>query len=306
MGGDLAQLLSDGSPEAFVVAAALDDTDRAALIDDIRRWLGGVKQASRVPLLAWIDEAAWPDVVAFANTAAQDGADLVRKRAEHILDEAARQVPHLTGETRPRQPALHLAFETGFLEQRWPHPTQVAPPPDAPRLRFGGTSADGCGFCGQPLHHLLTHAGFELATCLSCLGWEQPLGDYALWYRHDPDGTPHPLDRLPNPVTPRFPSAPLAGTSIALVDLGPRFWTQSWGSAGRGANLHRYGGEPAWVQDDEVRPCRACGVPMVVVLQLDSELPQTDGRTFAFGSGGLLFVQVCETCRISTLLWQCT
>lgn len=45
---------------------------------------------------------------------------------------------------------------------------------------------------------------------------------------------------------------------------------------------------------------------MEFVFQLDSELPQADGRGFSFGSGGVLYMQCCVRCRVSTALWQCT
>ena len=305
-GGGLAELLSRGDPDAFVVAASLDDADRTAILRDVVRWLGGVRQASRLPLLAWLDEPGWAELVAIARAALYDADELVRERGEAVIEEAERQMPHLVGADDVRTPTLHVAFERGHVRHRWPHPTQVTPPPDASRLRFGGSGRGTCGICHAHLHHLLSVRGLDFATCLSCLGWEQPFGDYALSYRHDERGEPTPLDRLDSPVTPRFPTAPFAETAVALVDLGPRFRRQNWGGADRGANLNRVGGEPTWVQGSELRPCRDCGNTMSFVFQLDSELPQSDGRTFAFGSGGILYAQCCEGCRISTLLWQCT
>lgn len=287
------------------MAAGLDTAGRAALASELKRWLKGLRLGRCERLLAWVDDVAWPELVALATVAQHDPSELIAERAGVLLEEAARQMPQLVGGQPETNRPLHLAFERGYLAPRFPHPTQFVPAEGAPRFHFGGTAEGECGFCHQPLHHLLTHGQYAFATCLSCLGWEQPLGDYALSFRHDANGSAHPFDCLPLPLRPQSPQTPLRETLVALVDAGPRFCTQTWGSA-HGANLNRLGGTLTWVQGEELRACRSCAQPMRFVLQLDSELPQVDGLRFAFGSGGVLFVQLCDACRVSTTLWQCT
>ena len=73
-------------------------------------------------------------------------------------------------------------------------------PPDRPRPHPGGLGVSG-------------PARLELATCLSCLGWErQPL-----FYRHGEDGRPENIGYDGPGVRPQFPVGPLRESEVRLA-----------------------------------------------------------------------------------------
>src|SRR5439155_9280484 len=110
---------------------------------------------------------------------------------------------------------------------------------------------------------------------------------------------------LHRPV-PGFEWGPLKPAQVCLGRAGPRWAWQSWGS-GAGANLHRVGGPPSWVQSAGYPDCRECGSKMAFLLQLDSNLPLAEeDRDWLWGSGGMGYGFWCDGCRVSAWLWQCT
>src|SRR5262249_25003759 len=120
---------------------------------------------------------------------------------------------------------------------------------------LGGEGASTCGSCGGRTHTLLQFPStsqlpfvsglsrLTVETCLSCVGWEQG----CLFYRHDREGKPHCL-ASPLGKAPQFPAKPLRRAAVSMVDLGPRWQWQSWGSANDREDLHRVGGHPTWIQ----------------------------------------------------------
>lgn len=137
-----------------------------------------------------------------------------------------------------------------------------------------GHVPNGLGVTGLPR--------LELATCLSCLGWErQPL-----FYRHDGTGRPKNVGYDGPVVRPQFPVGPLMETGGG-IEATPRRWRwQDWGLSNSRENLNRLGGEPCWVQDAEFPGCPSCAEPMSHLLQLDSDLPTADGGRMALGERG--------------------
>ncbi len=191
---------------------------------------------------------------------------------------------------------------------------------DAPAVcagRMGGALTATCGLCHGPLHRLLALpqpglAGIdcatplELATCLSCQGWEADAD--VLFFQHDDQGAPraHPSQRRADALTPGFPTGPLLQADVSLF-LAPKRWAwQDWGDSNGRQNLNRVGGPPSWVQQGEYPSCPDCGVRMAFAMQLDSDLPQEDGGEWSWGSGGCNYTFWCADCRVSGHLWQCT
>ncbi|RYG69084.1 hypothetical protein EON80_10440 [bacterium] len=218
----------------------------------------------------------------------------------------------------------HLTFEKDYIPPRPKHlgasPTWDLRGQGEPQ-RFGGEHAEAsCHVCGRSLHHLLTLSPvpeglgvsvlsiLTLATCLSCLGWEES----PLCYRHDSNGLPSAITPPSEIREPQFPSSPLQRTSIRLIETPPRWQRQDWSLSNGRENLHRLGGIPSWVQDAEYPICPCCQKTMPFLLQLDSGLPvgeKTTGAealTLEWGSGGLLYGFWCDGCRASAFLWQCT
>jgi hypothetical protein len=181
-------------------------------------------------------------------------------------------------------------------------------------LPFGGNSENPCLLCGETLHRLLVldpvppRLGvtelrrIELATCLSCLGWEQQ----PLFYQHDNDGCPANIGYDGSTREPQFPVGPLKEAEAMLAETPRRWFWQDWGLSNSRENLNRIGGEPCWVQDAEFPNCPRCKRLMNYLMQLDSDLPTADGDEWLWGSGGIGYGFWCDHCKVSGFLWQCT
>jgi len=240
---------------------------------------------------------------------------------------------HATGRPAEAGAVFHLRFPDDYFTYGEPlppgvrtaplwwnrrnthHETWTLAPAAGMLCAFGGPDRGRCAVCGRGLHHLVTlprrvavagpgTAGLGVATCLSCLGWQQP----QLFFRHDGRGAPTPL--AATSAEARGVEEALRGEALrpARVRLcaTPARWTrQPWGDSD-GQNLNRIGGRPSWVQDSERFTCPACRKRMAFLLQLDSELPTATGKRWRWGSGGMVYVFWCAPCRVSGQAWQCT
>jgi hypothetical protein len=214
----------------------------------------------------------------------------------------------------------HLTFPDSYFEAKsrppWLariHPTWKASA-STHAIPFGGSSTNRCSLCGGMLHRLLVLepvppglgiiglARLELATCLSCLGWQrQPL-----FYRHDLNGCPSNIGYDGPAVKPQFPVGPLRETEAHLAETPRRWYWQDWALSNSRENLNRIGGEPCWIQDAEYPRCPLCQKLMPYLMQLDSDLPMEEEREWLWGSGGIGYGFWCDVCKISGYLWQCT
>jgi uncharacterized protein (TIGR02996 family) len=230
---------------------------------------------------------------------------------------------------------LHLVFPPEYLGidnvrgWRQIHPTWRCPVDQSKPLAFGGTCAGSrCSNCNGAIHHLLTLdpvpeglgvtglPRLQLGVCLSCLGWERS----PLFYVHDSEGQPSPVEPHPEPdpddpgvplwasyAKPQFPTGPLKPTSVYLGEAGQRWHWQEWGASNACQNLHRIGGPPTWVQSAHYATCPRCGRTMSFLMQLDSNLPLAGGDSeWLWGSGGMGYGSWCDECRVSGWFWQCT
>lgn len=213
----------------------------------------------------------------------------------------------------------HLVFPMSYLEAvsrpPWLHPNKHPSwilPAEAAVHRFGGVADEECACCGGVLHNLITFssspdslptvglAPLEVVTCLSCLGWSRR----ELYFRHDADGRARPVPTKRS--VPEFPAQPLKEADVQLARTPPRWVWQDWALSNSRENLHRVGGHPTWVQSAQYPSCPDCGDLMKAMLQLDSNLPASDGDEWLWGSGGICYVFWCDRCAISASLWQCT
>jgi hypothetical protein len=204
----------------------------------------------------------------------------------------------------------HLLFDDTFRPfEAGEHPTWRLPAlPQA--VPFGGVCPSPCSVCRGGLHRLLVldpvPAGLgvsgvtrlELATCLSCLGWEQP----TLFYRHRDDGSPSSIGYEGPVAEPQF--GPLRETVARLADTPRRWWWQDYGINHGRENLSRLGGEPCWTQQAEYPPCPSCRGVMSFLMQLDSNLPTADGGLWGWGNGGMCYGFWCDPCKVSGFLMQ--
>jgi hypothetical protein len=127
-----------------------------------------------------------------------------------------------------------------------------------------------------------------------------------LFYRHDTEGRPVPLNTMTSRLTPQFPARPLIETAARLVKTPSRWRWQDWALSNNRENLHRVGGHPCWVQEAEYPRCPDCAQTMSFLLQFDSHLPVSEGEEFLWGSGGIGYAFWCDRCRTSALHWQST
>jgi hypothetical protein len=178
--------------------------------------------------------------------------------------------------------------------------------------KFGGKQKGVCAICGGGLHHLITLpqipgrafgtiGSLTIATCLSCLGWSEPV----LSFEHDAAAAPRATGFTGSRRAPEFLAQGLRPATVHLSATPARWKRQRWEDAD-GQNLNRVGGRPTWIQDPEMFKCPRCRKRMTFLLQLDSELPTLDGQRWRWGSGGVLFVFWCGSCRIDSQTWQCT
>jgi hypothetical protein len=218
------------------------------------------------------------------------------------------------------EPALHLVFPNNYFEDARPvwisrdnHPTWFPTPASRQQFEFGGIGSTTCGCCGGTTHGLIRTNNaavispvtclqrLSLETCLSCLGWEQPV----MFYEHFDDGSVRCLSE-PSQKPPEFPAGPLKPCVVSLHDQGARWRTQDWGLSNSRENLNRLGGMPCWVQSADYPSCPVCDHTMQFLIQLDSGLPTADGGEWLWGSGGIVYIFWCDACRVSGLHWQCT
>jgi len=213
----------------------------------------------------------------------------------------------------------HIQFSDSYIDPQsqpiWisSHPTWRLTA-STQSMPFGGVSTNRCSLCGETLHRLIVlepiPAGLgvtrlprlELATCLSCLGWEkQPL-----FYRHDQNGCPTNVGYDGPAVKPQFPVGPLKETEICLAETPRRCYWQDWALSNNRENLNRIGGEPCWIQSAEYPQCPLCQRIMSYLMQLDSNLPMDEEREWLWGSGGIGYCFWCDQCKVSGFFWQCT
>lgn len=214
----------------------------------------------------------------------------------------------------------HIQFPDSYFEpnSRPPWLARIHPtwklPSSSSSAPFGGNSTNRCSLCGEKLHRLLVldpvpeglgitrQTRLELATCLSCLGWErQPL-----FYHHDQNGFPSNIGYDGPAVKPQFPVGPLKETEARLAETPRRWYWQDWALSNSRENLNRIGGEPCWIQDAEYPPCPLCQRLMPYFMQLDSDLPMDEEREWLWGSGGIGYGFWCDQCKVSGFFWQCT
>jgi hypothetical protein len=188
-------------------------------------------------------------------------------------------------------------------------------PPSSQPAAFGGVIDSTCNCCGQRLHRIIeldpapaslgvkSIQKLTLATCLSCLGWE---GDMQVaFYEHDDAGKPRDITQT-SKATPQYPSAPLRETTVHLVETPPRWHWQDMGLSNATQNLHRLGGHQCWVQDAEYPRCPKCETTMAFLMELDDDLPRSDGKAHQWGAGGMGYFHWCDACKVSGAFWQCT
>jgi hypothetical protein len=76
-----------------------------------------------------------------------------------------------------------------------------------------------------------------------------------------------------------------------------------WATSNSRENLFGLRGEPSWIQTPKV-PGRPSWKDELL-MQLNSELPDTEGVEVYFGSGGISYVFGCDSDKMSGSMMQC-
>ena len=218
---------------------------------------------------------AWEDLIATSNTEALEIASRyisdIKNREETDID-FFNMYSMLEGyewdgkgfQKLYSDKTYHLCFSKDYflkLDDSWvagvydDHPTWFNCNSDAVnqfKFKFGGGLNSKCGVCGKSLHKLIEFENIPgdievtelenltLATCLSCLSWEE----HTLSYQHGADSKIESLNIKDEKIEPEFPAVPLAETNVSIKELEPRWWFQSWASSNSRENLNRLGGPP--------------------------------------------------------------
>lgn len=139
----------------------------------------------------------------------------------------------------------------------------------------------------------------EFAWCAACSPYT-----HATYVRHDPDGAPAEvsMDFVIQPPDQysrdELESWFIPETRVELATLGPRWQRQDWAQSNDRQNLHRVGGEPAWIQNPHYPACPGCATPMNSAGQI------------AVGdlwyAEGICYLHWCDTCALSAVVYQQT
>ena len=127
-----------------------------------------------------------------------------------------------------------------------------------------------------------------------------------VFYQHDVDGKPQRVRTYESDPDELFADHPIKKACISLAETPPRWEFQSWGTSNGRENLFRLGGEPTWIQGADVPCCPHCHEKMDFLMQLDSDLPDSEEGELMFGSGGIGYVFWCDKSKVSGYLMQCT
>jgi hypothetical protein len=196
----------------------------------------------------------------------------------------------------------------------------------------GSGPQDGTRFGGQPM---APRDGFVWPACASCDSEMQFLGQLRIdeqsgddllllfmcqsdpgmcdeWdansggnkvvaVRTDGAALAKPADKK-NALRPTSYAAKIFNVSGEDYDTARSEWSKSSGKARRQV-LGQIGGQPAWIQGEEIPSCDACSEPMSFVAQLEEGLDAATSMNF--GGGGCAYVYRC-TCskNRAKMLWQ--
>lgn len=221
-------------------------------------------------------------------------------------------------------PVYHIFFPGNYIpaakgpKRKWRnllrehHPTWVLPDEHTPPMNFGGMSGNSCACCGGGLHHFISLQPIpdtleitgldrlEMASCLTCLGWEQNI----LFYEHDGDGQPNQTGFNGPQTKPKVTHQAFPPTQVHLAHLPPRWHWQNDATSNNSENLNRVGGYPTWIQNADYPRCPWCMKHMPFLLQLTSGLPTNKGEEWDWGDSGICFAFWCDGCKISGFRWQ--
>lgn len=179
---------------------------------------------------------------------------------------------------------------------------------DEKTYKFGGVIDN---HINNPFMHLITFDqipdGLQISdlTTLTLGMHIRELNEYgAVFYQHDENGQPSKIGELKNIEI--YSDLPIQETFVSFSASPDRWFYQSWGSANSRENLFRLGGEPSWIQSAEVLICPISGEKMDFLMQLDTDLPNTENGEVYFGSGGICYVFWCDKTKVSGYIMQCT
>lgn len=189
------------------------------------------------------------------------------------------------------------------------HPTWKLEPADT-EYKFGGVLENDDK---NPFYHIITFhqipGGLNITEVKQLtLGVHiRELNEWGtLFYQHDQNGVPTKIRLGKENEINIYSDKAIKETFVMFANTPKRWEIQSWGSSNSRENLFRLGGEPAWIQSADVLTCPVCHGKMDFLMQLDSDLPDSDGGELMFGSGGICYIFWCNKSKVSGYVIQCT
>jgi hypothetical protein len=209
---------------------------------------------------------------------------------------------------------LHLVFPYRYLHGRMDHETfmkgQVVPG----NFDFGGSvqavNAAGKASKVQQFIRLEPVPRFLGVTGLNRLVIAADMDQVLLaagetFQQHRPDGSVVILDddrdQLPaGKASFEQANSLVKKTQVLLSNQGPNWFFQRL-PLHEGSNFYRIGGPPSFIAGPHYPNCKSCKKTMSFLLQLDSTLPQEDGKALEWGQDGMAYVYWCDACKISAI-----
>lgn len=209
---------------------------------------------------------------------------------------------------------LHLVFPYRYLHGKMDHETfmkgQVLPG----NYRVGGSvsAANKAGKPSkiqqfirlEPIPRFLPVTGLNRLVIAADMD-QVLLAPGETFQQHRPDGSVVVLDDDRDELPPGKPAFEQSNpwvkeTQVLLSNQGPNWFFQRL-PLHEGSNFYRVGGPPGFIAGPHYPNCKACGKTMSFLLQLDSSLPQEDGKALEWGQGGMAYVYWCDGCKISAI-----
>ncbi len=211
-------------------------------------------------------------------------------------------------------PVFHICFPDKYFTNDGPvylskkqHPTWNLKPAEE-QYEFGGIIKEDEN---NPFIHIITlnpipeYLKISHLTNLTLGMHIRELNEYeSVFYKHDEFGMPNKIGETKE--IEFYNDLPIQKTNVSFAKSPQRWGYQSWGSSNSRENLFRLGGEPTWIQGADVLTCPICNEKMDFLMQLDSELPNTENDEVYFGSGGICYIFWCDKSKVSGYIMQCT
>lgn len=134
-----------------------------------------------------------------------------------------------------------------------------------------------------------------------CDSWAPFDGSNAAWLFHGTNLVPAPGPKAGATLRPDCAAASLERVDTEDYDDARMEWAEKAGASAREV-LGALGGEPSWLQGEEVPDCPSCEQPMAFAAHV--EQGHDHQSEVNFGGGGCGYAFVCGPCTRAAFVWQ--